>query len=259
MIIKGVELKIIEGKKTPSVVDLDEAVLAGAIEHVNERNVRQACVFALRCAKHLRKSKVKFFVSRSATENFAPVAMAKIISQEIYRFVKEEKTRVKKIDIVLSDKNIFGIFHKTIHGYLSHLLNVLTQGPFVTVDAIIEVSRGVVLIKRSNPPFGWAIPGGFVDYGETLEAAVEREAKEETGLNVKNLKQLHTYSHPSRDSRFQTVTTVFVCQAKGVPCGASDALEAKIFKPHEWQKLHLAFDHQDVLEDYLKRKNLNLK
>jgi len=259
MIIKGVSIKIKKGAKTSRAVYLDEAVLAGADEQVNERNVRQACVFALRCAKHLRKSKVEFFVSRAATKNFAPKAIAKIITQEIYRFAKEEKSCLKKIDIILSERKIYAIFCKTIYGYLSHLLDVLTQGPFVTVDAIIEVSGGVVLIKRSNPPFGWAIPGGFVDYGETLEAAVAREAKEETGLNVKNLKQMHTYSHPSRDPRFQTVTTVFVCQAKGVPRGASDALEARIFKPREWQKLHLVFDHQEVLEDYLKRKNRRSK
>ncbi|MFH0876645.1 MAG: NUDIX hydrolase [Candidatus Omnitrophota bacterium] len=130
----------------------------------------------------------------------------------------------------------------------------ICQGPFVTVDAIIETSGGVVLIKRSNPPFGWAIPGGFVDYGESLEKAVAREAKEETSLVVRNLKQMHTYSDPFRDPRFHTVTTVFVGQAKGRPRAASDAQDAKIFTPEEWCKLPLAFDHRRVLEDYLKRK-----
>lgn len=114
---------------------------------------------------------------------------------------------------------------------------------------------GIVLIKRSNPPFGWAIPGGFVDYGETLEQAAAREAKEETGLNVKNLKQLHTYSDPDRDPRFHTVTTVFVCQAKGSPKAASDAKAAGIFKPGEWKDLKLAFDHEKVLRDYLQQKS----
>ncbi|MEK7850204.1 MAG: NUDIX domain-containing protein, partial [Candidatus Omnitrophota bacterium] len=85
----------------------------------------------------------------------------------------------------------------------------------MTVDTIIEVEGGVVLIKRSNPPFGWAIPGGFLDYGESLEEAAAREAKEETGLVVTNLKQFHTYSDPVRDPRFHTISTVFICQAKG--------------------------------------------
>ncbi|HQP91583.1 MAG TPA: NUDIX hydrolase [Candidatus Omnitrophota bacterium] len=139
-------------------------------------------------------------------------------------------------------------------GYLNHLLEVLIHGPLVTVDTIIKLKDGIVLIKRSNPPFGWALPGGFVDYGESLEEAALREAEEETGLKVKNLRQMHTYSKPGRDPRFQTVTTVFVAEAKGKPVAASDAASAGVFTPQTWKKLHLAFDHAKVLADYLKFK-----
>jgi ADP-ribose pyrophosphatase YjhB (NUDIX family) len=128
------------------------------------------------------------------------------------------------------------------------------ENPLLTVDAIIEIEDGIILIKRKNPPPGWAIPGGFVDYGESLEEAVEREALEETGLSVKNLTQMHTYSDPCRDPRFHTVTTVFIGRAKGKPKAGSDAQKAKVFKPHEWEKIELAFDHRKVLSDYLQYK-----
>ena len=103
------------------------------------------------------------------------------------------------------------------------MLDVLSLGPYSTVDIIIEMEGGVVLIERKNPPFGWAIPGGFVDYGESLETCAVREAKEETGIEVSNLVQMHIYSDPNRDPRFHTICTVFVAQGKCVPKGADDA------------------------------------
>ncbi|MDD5006231.1 MAG: NUDIX hydrolase [Candidatus Omnitrophica bacterium] len=137
-------------------------------------------------------------------------------------------------------------------GYVEYIQNKLSQGPFITVDIIIEVEGGIVLIERSNPPFGWAIPGGFVDYGETLEACAIREAKEETSLDIYDLEQMHTYSDPSRDPRFHTVTTVFVAKAKGRPKAGDDAQNAKIISLDEIKNFKLAFDHQDVLADYKK-------
>jgi len=98
------------------------------------------------------------------------------------------------------------------------------KSPQVTVDIIIEVGDGgIVLIKRKNPPLGWALPGGFVDYGETLEQAAVREAKEETALDVILKGQLHSYSDPARDPRFHTISTVFCAAAHGVPAGGDDA------------------------------------
>ncbi|CAD7773110.1 MAG: NUDIX domain protein [Candidatus Methanoperedenaceae archaeon GB37] len=103
------------------------------------------------------------------------------------------------------------------------------KNPIPTVDIIIEVSGGIILIKRKNPPYGWALPGGFVDYGESLEEAAVREAREETGLEVKLIRQFHTYSAPDRDPRQHTITTVYIAQAKGIPKAGDDALEVASF------------------------------
>lgn len=126
--------------------------------------------------------------------------------------------------------------------------------PFTTVDTIIEVDGGIVLIKRKNPPYGWAIPGGFVDYGESLEAAAIREAREETGLNVTLVRQFHTYSEPGRDPRHHTISTVFIAKAKGVPVASDDAKEAGIFKDMDSLPDEIAFDHRDILEDFFRNR-----
>ncbi|MCU0651025.1 MAG: NUDIX hydrolase [Candidatus Omnitrophica bacterium] len=128
------------------------------------------------------------------------------------------------------------------------------KSPYLTVDAIIEHRGGIVLIKRSNPPFGWAIPGGFVDYGESLEDAARREVKEETNLEISGLKQLHTYSDPSRDPRFHTVTTVFCAKGKGKAVAGDDAAGICIVSPKQIKDMDCAFNHKDVLTDYLKFK-----
>ena len=100
------------------------------------------------------------------------------------------------------------------------------QNPIPTVDIIIEVKpKGIVLIKRKNPPYGWAIPGGFVDYGESLEGAAMRETREETSLEVTSLKQFHAYSDPRRDPRHHSISTVFVAKAAGTPVAKDDAIE----------------------------------
>ncbi len=127
------------------------------------------------------------------------------------------------------------------------------QNPILTVDIIIEIeSKGVVLIKRKNPPHGWAIPGGFVDYGESLEQAAIREAKEETNLEVKLVKQFHTYSDPNRDPRHHSVSTVYIAKAEGIPQAKDDALEIGIFNESNLPD-QIAFDHRSILRDYFKR------
>ena len=118
---------------------------------------------------------------------------------------------------------------------------------FPTVDIIIENMAGIVLIERANPPFGWAIPGGFVDYGESLEDAARREALEETGLSIELLCQFHTYSDPSRDTRQHNISTVFIAKADGIPKAGSDAKQAQVFiAPPQ----PMVFDHAKILEDY---------
>jgi 8-oxo-dGTP diphosphatase len=122
-------------------------------------------------------------------------------------------------------------------------------GPSPTVDVVIALPGDrVVLVRRKYPPPGWALPGGFVDVGETLEAAAVREAKEETGLDVTLVDLLYVYSDPRRDPRRHTVSTVFLGRAVGEPKGADDADEAVAFG---WAALPepLAFDHGEILRD----------
>ena len=126
----------------------------------------------------------------------------------------------------------------------------MAKHPYPTVDIIIKINEGILLIKRKNPPFGWALPGGFVDYGESLEDAAIREAKEETGLNVELLSQFHTYSDPNRDQRMHTISTVFIAKAEGEPKPADDAKDLAIFQKDSLPK-EMAFDHRKILEDYL--------
>lgn len=128
------------------------------------------------------------------------------------------------------------------------------RNPLPTVDLIIETEGGIVLIYRKNPPCGWALPGGFVEYGETLEETAIREAKEETNLDVKIKYLLGCYSDPKRDPRFHTITTVFVAEGKGELKAQDDAKLAKIFNLSEIPWDELAFDHAKILMDYLKIK-----
>ena len=132
-------------------------------------------------------------------------------------------------------------------------MDVNPRNPVVTVDAIIEMNGGVILIKRKNPPPGWAIPGGFVDYGETLEEAVVREMKEETCLDVNLIRQFHTYSDPGRDPRHHTVSTIFIATASGSPQAADDAKDIGIFTKDNLPE-DIAFDHRQILEDYFEGK-----
>lgn len=127
------------------------------------------------------------------------------------------------------------------------------QNPIPTVDIIIEIeSKGIVLIKRKNPPYGWAIPGGFVDYGESLEEAAIREAQEETNLEVELKRQFHTYSDPNRDPRHHSISTVYIAKGEGIPKAKDDATDIGIFTEPNLPD-EIAFDHRGILNDYFKR------
>ena len=125
------------------------------------------------------------------------------------------------------------------------------KNPFPTVDIIIEMGdQKILMIKRKNPPYGWALPGGFVDYGESLEHAAIREAKEETSLDVELLYQLGAYSDPGRDPRFHTITVVFVARPIGGSLkAADDAKQTGIFDRENLPR-DIAFDHAKILKDY---------
>ena len=123
------------------------------------------------------------------------------------------------------------------------------RNPLLTVDIIVEVNGGIVLIERKNIPHGWAIPGGFVDYGESVESAALREAKEEISLDVVLTEQFYTYSSPNRDARHHTVSTVFIATANGEPRGADDAKVARLFHENDLPQ-PIVFDHAQILRDY---------
>ena len=127
------------------------------------------------------------------------------------------------------------------------------RNPVPTVDIIIETPGGVVLIERRNDPHGWAIPGGFVDYGESVSAAAVREAKEETSLDVNLTEQFFIYSHPSRDPRLHTVSTVFIATAKGAPIADDDAKSVGLFSEEDLPG-DMVFDHARILADYFNYK-----
>lgn len=136
------------------------------------------------------------------------------------------------------------------------------RNPTPTVDIIIELvdrpHRPIVLIERHNEPLGWAIPGGFVDYGETVETAAQREAEEETGLQVELIEQFHVYSDPNRDPRQHTLSVVFIATATGEPKAGDDAKGMGIFEPWQIPK-DLCFDHDRILQDYLKYRNYGIR
>jgi 8-oxo-dGTP diphosphatase len=136
------------------------------------------------------------------------------------------------------------------------------RNPTPTVDIINEAidspHRPIVLIERKNPPYGWAIPGGFVDYGESVETAAIREALEEVGLNVELIEQFNVYSDPNRDPRQHTISVVFIATAKGQPIAADDAKNVGVF--HLWEFPEpLCFDHDRILNDYRRYRDYGIR
>ena len=132
------------------------------------------------------------------------------------------------------------------------------RNPAPTVDIIIELidkpNRPIVLIERQNEPYGWAIPGGFVDYGESIETAAIREAQEEVSLEVQLIEQFYVYSDPKRDLRQHTLAIVFIATAQGEPVAADDAKNLGIF--HQWElPQQLCFDHDRIMQDYWNYRN----
>ncbi len=125
------------------------------------------------------------------------------------------------------------------------------RNPVPTVDVIISFEDGIVLIERANPPHGWALPGGFIDYGESAESAAAREAIEETGLRVEELRQFRVYSDPERDPRMHTLTVVFTAVGHGILAADDDAKAAAVCRLDELPE-EMAFDHRQIIVDYVR-------
>ncbi len=274
MLVKGIEVKIIKGDIKS--INVDAVVNAGLNALKRERGkyfinveimkssaktdefkIREATERALRIADRMKIHSIAFPALGCAEAGVSWAASAKIMSQEVFRFSRErsKKSLLNKVIFCLYDDKSRRVFDKNIVQYLTYMLHKLQQGPFSTVDIIIEMkNNGLVVIERSNPPFGWALPGGFVDYNESLENAAAREAKEETGLDVYNLRQFHTYSRPDRDPRFHTIATVFTAKARGMLKAASDAKDIKVISKKDVKRLTFTFDHKKILEDYLQKR-----
>jgi 8-oxo-dGTP diphosphatase len=255
MYVRGVQIVVVRGSAQTAGAELavseqDAALQPGA--PLNEHKIRAACAAGLMEAV-VRRLETLALPAFGVSQGASPVISAKILVQEAIRVARAGGTNLRRIFLCCPDEKAYRSFEKTAHGYLRHFLDVLIWGPFVTVDAIIEVQGGIVLVERSNPPLGFALPGGFVDYGESLEDAVCREAREETGLELLDLKQFHTYSDPSRDPRFHTITTVFSARADGEPRAGDDAAAIRVVPAAELSGLSFAFDHGRVVEEWLKR------
>jgi len=125
------------------------------------------------------------------------------------------------------------------------------ETPVLAVDAIIQNGDSLVLVKRKNPPHGWALPGGLVEVGETVEEAAVREIKEETGLELINYFQWHVFSEPQRDPRQHTVSVCFAGEGRGELTAGTDAGQAEYF-PLKIDKLPpLAFDHKKIIKKFI--------
>lgn len=248
MIVKTTEFKIVAG----DIFKLakDESFISMPLKKSpTEMSVREAFRAVFMKAKRNKNLKV-IFPALGIEEGFAPIGVAKILAQEVLRFCRAYPKALKKMVLVVKDKQTLDLFEKQVYGYIRHVQEDLSCGPYSTVDIIIEYKGGIVVIERTNPPYGFALPGGFVDNGESLEDAAVREAKEETNLELKNLKQFHTYSDPCRDPRFQTIATVFVAQGQGVLCGGDDAQSAQVMSTDEVKRNVFAFDHKKIICDY---------
>jgi 8-oxo-dGTP diphosphatase len=215
----------------------------------SEQAIRSACAAGIAEAIKRRASSVAL-PAMGIVAGLSPVTSGKLMVQEAIRAARAGAP-LKAIYLCCPDRDAWDRYNGAVNGYLKHLLDVLIWGPFITVDAIVELASGIVLVKRRNPPLGFALPGGFVDYGESLEDAVRREAREETGLELLDLRQFHTYSDPARDPRFHTITTVFTARASGEPKAGDDAADVKVVTPAEIGGIGFAFDHKKVLEDWL--------
>ncbi len=249
MLVKKTEFRIIYGDIRNFIVE--DCIHAPLTGRVTEASIRKAFREIFEQAKKTKQSKV-IFAPLGIDEGFPVIGVAKIVSQEVLRFCRLFPGALKEKILVIKDKEILGLFEKHVYGYLQHVQEELGCGPYVTVDMLIELKEGLVLIERTNPPFGFALPGGFVDNGESVEDAARREAKEETNLELVGLKQFHTYSDPKRDPRFHTVSTAFIAKGKGKAKFGDDAKGLKVIPYKDLLKYDYAFDHKTIIKDYLK-------
>lgn len=230
-----------------------DALPAGA-GTMGETAIRRATARVLEKAESMEAVSVALPAFGCAPGGNPALVSAKIMAQEVYRHLRGGVCALREIVFALCDNETYAAFCAGVIGYLEHITGVLQWGPFICVDAIIEVEGGIILIQRGNPPYGWALPGGFVDYGESLESAVRREAREETGMELRDVKQFHAYSDPERDPRFHTIGMVFSARGDGRPKAGDDAAGLSVVAFERIDSLQLAFDHKMIIRDYMAQK-----
>ncbi len=206
------------------------------------------------CQTQKEKAGLIVFLAIGLSDHLYSKLISKITAQELFRRVRsQEEFCLEKVIFITGAGLNYEVFSRNVVGYLNHLKN--NKGPFLTVDGLVLYQGGLVLIRRTNPPLGWALPGGFVDYGEEVEQAVAREIKEETNLDFEAIKQFKVYSRINRDPRFHTVSVVFSGRGKGVLRADSDAKDAAVFKVEDKASLcglpeDIAFDHREIIRDF---------
>ena len=183
--------------------------------------------------------------------NFPISGLSRIVAQEVRRVLKSGESGLEHIVINVDGEANLEEFQDIFEGYIKHLEVDLGREPYHTVDLIIERPDGLVVIERSNPPYGWALPGGFIDPGEDAQTAARREAKEETNLDLGGLREFRVYDQPGRDPRFETSTTVFIGTGMGDPRSGDDAQALKILPFHDLIGADFAFDHGRIVSDYV--------
>ena len=250
MQIGDCEIKIIQG----DIENFKADFVVKAKANPDEISIRSACADALKAADKIKAKSIAFPALGCGVGGFPLKGSAKIMAQEVMKHLREAKSGLKEIIFCMPDKEAYEIFEKNVNGYINYMLTKQQNGPFVAVDAIIDLDGSIVIIERTNPPFGWALPGGFVDNYESLEDAVRREMKEETDLELLDLKQFHAYSKPGRDPRFHTIGIVFTAKGKGKPKAGDDAGDLRVIKLTDIDKYNFAFDHKQVIKDYIESK-----
>lgn len=218
----------------------------------NARVIRKALRSSLELAREKKFRSIAIPALGCGTGKFPISEFAQIAVEELIEYVQQASS-LRRVEFVLRSQRAFREFEERFKGYAGYLLRKLSSFPIPTVDAIVEISKDeILLIRRKNPPQGWALPGGFVEYNESLEDCVSREVEEEIGLKVVELRQFRTYSAPARDPRFHTISTVFILKTKGRPKAGSDASSLRIFKLNQLPpKSEFAFDHWQIIQDWI--------
>jgi len=235
------------GWKLPSKYVIHTATM-GMDFKSDYKTIEKCMENTLNLSEKMKITSISFPALGCGTGKLKLEKVSQIMIEKVMKFLSR-KIFLEEINFVLYKQSDFEKFLSVAEKYLIDITKKTYKNPVPTVDIIIEYKKDIILIERKNYPYGWALPGGFVNYGESLEKAAEREAKEETGLELEDLKQFHTYSQPGRDPRYHTISTVFTAKGKGKLKSGDDAKKVKIFNKENLPE-NVAFDHKTILSDY---------